>query len=88
MLVYVRRETQEKQRQLDAINDIYDVEKLLFTAHENQDNIRPALQLICRITGGNQVFFWIDGLPGVEQPFFPVSYTHLDVYKRQKVDLQ
>ena len=75
MLVYVRRETQEKQRQLDAINDIYDVEKLLFTAHENQDNIRPALQLICRITGGNQVFFWIDGLPGVEQPFFLRSDT-------------
>ena len=44
VLRYVRRETGEKQRQLDTINNIYDVEKLLFNAHEHQENIIPALE--------------------------------------------
>lgn len=36
MLRYVRTETSEKQHKLDTINYMYDVEKLLFNAHEKK----------------------------------------------------
>ena len=43
MFRYVRRETNEKQRQLDTINYLYEVEKLLFNAHEKRENLFQAL---------------------------------------------
>lgn len=39
MVFYVRSVTDEKQRQLDTIHHIYDVDKLLFNAHENRQNL-------------------------------------------------
>ena len=59
MLVYVRRETGEKQRQLDTLNHIYDVERLLFNAHENPDNVPRALAEIGRMLAAGQVAFWM-----------------------------
>lgn len=59
MLYYVRRETRAKQRQLDMIQYIYDVEKLLFNAHESRENIAGALEKIAQITMAQCVFFWI-----------------------------
>lgn len=49
MLHYVYRETREKQQQLDAVHSLYDVEKLLFTAHMNKSNLRSAMQMVGRI---------------------------------------
>lgn len=57
MLRYVRHETAEKQKQLDTINYIYDVENLLFNAHEQRDNISLALEKIARITSAEAVSF-------------------------------
>ena len=58
MLRYVRNVTSEKQRQLDTINYIYDVEKLLFNAHEDRENIDLVLEKIAQITLAEKVGFW------------------------------
>ena len=54
---YVRRETGEKQRQLDALNYIYDVEKLLFNAHEHRENIFKSLEVIAHMLPARCVAF-------------------------------
>lgn len=58
MIWYVRRATGEKQRQLEMLNDIYDVEKLLFNAHEKQENIWAALKKVGDIIFAEKVGFW------------------------------
>ncbi len=73
MLRYVRRETGEKQRQLDTINNIYDVEKLLFNAHEHQENIAPALEKVAHNTGSSAVSLWVMGLGEAPGAFFAWS---------------
>lgn len=65
MIFYVRRETGEKQRQLDALNYIYDVEKLLFNAHEHQENIPRSLEVIARMLPAQRVSFTM--LPSGDQ---------------------
>ena len=57
LIRYVRRETGEKQRQLDALNYIYDVEKLLFSAHEQEENVTRSLQVIGQMLPARQVSF-------------------------------
>lgn len=57
MVLYVRRETGEKQRQLDALNYIYDVEKLLFNAHEHRENVPRSLAAIARMLPARRVAF-------------------------------
>lgn len=57
LIRYVRRETGEKQRQLDALNSIYEVEKLLFNAHEQQENVSQALELIAKMLPAKRVAF-------------------------------
>lgn len=69
MLRSVKRETSEKQRQLDAINYIYDVENLLFNAHEKQENISMALEKIACIISADKVCFWMPRQPDGEIPF-------------------
>ena len=59
MLRYVRRETSEKQRRLDIIQSIYDVEKLLFNAHERQENVIQALEQTAHMLSAQQVRFWM-----------------------------
>ena len=61
MLRYVRKETSEKQRKLDTINYMYDVEKLLFNAHENKENVTAALGKIAEILQAERVGLWIVG---------------------------
>ena len=57
MILYVRRETGEKQRQLDALNYIYDVENLLFNAHEHRENVSRSLEVIARMLPARCVVF-------------------------------
>lgn len=57
MVHYSRLESDEKQRQLDSIHFIYDVEKLLFNAHENQKNIDLALEKVGYILAAESVGF-------------------------------
>ena len=59
MLRYTRIQTGEKQKQLDMLSHIYDVEKLLFNAHEQKANIMLALEKIARITSAEKAAFWM-----------------------------
>lgn len=59
MLRYTRIQTGEKQKQLDMLSHIYDVEKLLFNAHEQKSNIMLALEKIARITSAEKAAFWM-----------------------------
>lgn len=72
MLRYVRIQTEEKQRQLDTLSHLYDVEKLLFNAHEQRSNIMLALEKIARITSAEKAAFWMVPQPGsdVDNTFF------------------
>lgn len=69
VLRYVRNVTAEKQRQLDTINFIYDVENLLFNAHENQENISQALEKIAEITSAEKTGFWLVDQSGISGCF-------------------
>ncbi len=70
MFRYVRRETNEKQRQLDTINYLYEVEKLLFNAHEKRENLFQALGEIGRILLADWVAFWMADKPDCEGTLF------------------
>lgn len=59
MLRYVRQVTSEKQRRLDTIQYIYDVENWLFNAHENKENMKLALERIGEITQAELVCLWV-----------------------------
>lgn len=59
MFHYVWKETNDKQNQLDTINYMYDVENLLFTAHEKEENIMTALGKIAHITHAERLGFWL-----------------------------
>ncbi len=69
MLQYVRSETRQKQRQLDSINYIYEVEKLLFNAHEEKDNLLAALKKTAQLTSAQRIFLWILGESGSNVSF-------------------
>ncbi len=59
MVHYTRRITDEKQRRLETLNYIYDVEKLLFNAHEKKENIHAALEKIGNAIPAEKAGFWI-----------------------------
>lgn len=61
MIGYVRRQTGEKQRQLDALNYIYEVEKLLFDAHQHRENIVRSLEVTGRMLAARRVAFAMAG---------------------------
>lgn len=69
MIRYARRVTAEKQRRLDTIRAIYDVEKLLFNAHENRENVDKALEKVGTILLAEQVIFWILGSSPDQEAF-------------------
>lgn len=70
MVRYFRRVTGEKQHRLETLNDIYDVEKLLFDAHERKEHIGKALEEIGRILPAEQAAFWILREQGNSTCFF------------------
>lgn len=61
MARYVRQVTREKQRRLEILNDLYDVDKLLFNAHEKKENMNLALEKIGSMIQAEKVRFWIPG---------------------------
>lgn len=69
MIYYTRRETGEKQRQLDALNYIYRVEKLLFNAHQQQGNIVRSLEVIAQMLPARLVAFAMVDDPGQPQVY-------------------
>lgn len=69
MVHYTRQVTSEKQHKLETINYMYDVEKLLFNAHEHHENVTIALGKIARILSAERVGFWMTGKPNGSAPF-------------------
>ena len=65
ILRYTKRQIAERQNRLDMLSHIYDVEKLLFNAHEQTPNIVLALEKIARITSAEKTAFWM--IPQKEQ---------------------
>lgn len=82
MVRYIRSETEKKQRQLDLTNYIYDVEKLLFAAHERRENICLALKKVADITSAEKITFWMIGQPDGDISFS--SEGSIDEYRDNK----
>ena len=82
MVRYIHSETEKKQRQLDLTNYIYDVEKLLFAAHERRENICLALKKVADITSAEKITFWMIGQPDGDISFS--SEGSIDEYRDNK----
>lgn len=70
MFSHIRQDNKEKQRQMNTLNYIYDVQKILFNAHESQDKIILALEKIGQMTLAKNV-----GFCAVEQSGESVCFT-------------
>lgn len=70
MFSHIRQDNKEKQRQMNTLNYIYDVQKILFNAHESQDKIILALEKIGQMTSAKNV-----GFCAVEQSGESVCFT-------------
>ena len=78
----VWRETNEKQKQLDTIHYINEIEKLLFNAHEKQENMGDALAKIADITAAEKVCFQITE-KAVEDISFLWDGSKKQIYKEE-----
>ena len=65
----VRSVTSEKQRRLEAIQHLNEIEQLLFNAHHETDNVFAALQKLSAIIGSECTALWIMGLNGCRRRF-------------------
>lgn len=70
MMRYVRRVTADKQKRLDTINQIYDIEQLLFNAHEKKENLHAALENVGKTISVEGVYLWILDAEGKGQWYF------------------
>lgn len=59
MITYIKKETREKQLQLDLINATNNVEKYLFNAHENRNNITLALKEVAKISHAEEIYLYM-----------------------------
>lgn len=95
LILYVRRETGEKQRQLDALSYIYDVEKLLFNAHIHPENVPKALEIVGKMLPAERVSFtivsggeaassyvWEDGGAGLSEELSGAAPALADYFSR------
>ena len=82
MLRYIFRQMKEKQRQLDTVNEIYEVEKLLFNAHERQENIEAALERIGLLASAEGVSFWMAGDSENEDSFVWGKWEDESVHRK------
>ena len=59
MLRDVKRVTTEKQKRLDMIQHIQEIEHFLFNAHEQKENLFAAIDQLGGIIGAERISFWI-----------------------------
>lgn len=57
MLDDLHKKAQEKQKRLDEVNYIYNVEKVLFSAHQDIEQISEALKVVAKATSAKIAFF-------------------------------
>lgn len=70
VLYFVYIETKENNDRVDMLNGIYEVERLLFNAHENSDQVSAALEQVAGLLQAEQADFWM-----MTQPGYDVSFT-------------
>lgn len=85
MFRYVRNETREKQHELERVNYIYDVENLLFNAHEKQENVTVALGKVADLLSAERVGFWLVGKSRGDVSFL---WKRDSAAKEQKIAVQ
>ena len=59
MLRDVKRVTTEKQKRLDMIQHIQEIEHFLFNAHEKKENLFAAIEQLGSIIAAERISFWI-----------------------------
>ena len=59
MLNDVRLVTAEKQRRLETIQNIHEIEQFLFNAHEKKENLYAAIEKLGKIMGAGRINFWM-----------------------------
>lgn len=64
MMRHLRKVADVKQKRIDTLNHIYDIERLLFNAHEQQENVCAALEKLGSILSAGKVSFRILGAGG------------------------
>ena len=64
MMRYVHNVTGEKQKRLDMLRHIYEVEQLLFNAHEKKENAFAALEKLGGIISAEKVSLWFPEADG------------------------
>lgn len=69
MFKRTRHETYEKQKRLELFSYIYDVEKLLFSAHLKKEQINQALEKIAVMTTAEYAFYKTYGIDNNPQVF-------------------
>lgn len=70
MMRYTSDVTDEKQKRIDTLNHIYDVERLLFNAHEKKENVYAALEKLGSSLSAEKVSFRILGGEGERRWYF------------------
>ena len=55
----VRRVTAEKQRRLETIQHIHEIEQFLFNAHERKENLYAAIERMGDILSAERINFWM-----------------------------
>ncbi len=55
----VRLVTAEKQRRLETIQNIHEIEQFLFNAHEKKENLYAAIEKLGKIMGAGRINFWM-----------------------------
>ena len=55
----VRLVTAEKQRRLETIQNIHEIEQFLFNAHEKKENLYAAIERLGKIMGAGRINFWM-----------------------------
>lgn len=95
MMRYVRNVTGEKQKRLDMMNHMYDVEQLLFNAHAMKENVYTSLEKLGSIISAERVSFCILGSDGeakwylwtVDKPAEEIEYPNGQEYIRKLLEL-
>ena len=95
MMRYVLNVTGEKQKRLDMMNHMYDVEQLLFNAHAMKENVYTSLEKLGSIISAERVSFCILGSDGeakwylwtVGKPAEEIEYPNGQEYNRKLLEL-
>ena len=61
-----KKEAGEKQKRLELVNYIYDVEKVLFSAYHNRNDLTLALQRVAKMSGAEAAFLKIFATAGAD----------------------